>query len=62
LAVEGVSPNNETIGRGEYPYLSEYSIVIRAQEPAGSPVRNMLAWLLSPAGRQLIQGLGYEPE
>jgi phosphate transport system substrate-binding protein len=61
LAVDGVSPNNETIGMGEYPYINEYSIVIRAEEAAGGPVRNMLAWLLSPAGSKLVQDLGYVP-
>ena len=61
LAVDGISPNNETIGRGEYPYINEYSIVIRAEEPADSPVRDMLAWLLSPAGSKLVQDLGYVP-
>ncbi|MCL2496125.1 MAG: AmmeMemoRadiSam system protein B [Clostridiales bacterium] len=61
LAVDGVAPNNETIGGGKYPYINEYSIVIRAEEPAGSPVRQMLAWLLSPAGSQLVQDLGYVP-
>jgi phosphate transport system substrate-binding protein len=61
LSVGGISPNNDTIGRGEYPYINEYSIVIRSEEPAGGPVRNMLEWLLSPAGSQLVQDLGYVP-
>jgi phosphate transport system substrate-binding protein len=61
LAVDGVSPNNETIGRGEYPYINEYRIVIRADEPAGSPVRDLLEWLLSPAGAEMILDLGYVP-
>jgi phosphate transport system substrate-binding protein len=61
LAVDGISPNNETIGTGEYPYINEYSIVIRAEEPVDSAVRNMLTWLLSPAGSQLIEDLGYVP-
>jgi len=61
LAVDGVSPNNDTIGKGEYPYINEYSIVIRAEEPPGSPARHMLAWLLSPAGNKLVEDLGYVP-
>ena len=61
LAVDGVDPNNETITKGEYPYIHDYSIVIRAEEPAGGAVRNMLDWLLSSAGRQLIEDLGYVP-
>ncbi|MCL1816325.1 MAG: AmmeMemoRadiSam system protein B [Clostridiales bacterium] len=61
LAVDGVSPTNESISQGIYPFINEYSIVIRADEAANSPVRHMLAWLLSPAGSRLVEDLGYVP-
>ena len=61
LAIDGVSPNNETISKGIYPFINEYSIVIRADEPQGSPTRDLLAWLLSDAGSKLVEDLGYVP-
>ena len=61
LAIDGVCPNNETISKGIYPFINEYSVVIRAEEPQGSPTRELLAWLLSEDGGKLLEDLGYVP-
>ncbi|MDR3313091.1 MAG: substrate-binding domain-containing protein [Oscillospiraceae bacterium] len=59
LAVDGVAPGNTTIADGSYPFTNAFYAVIRADEPAGSPVRQLLEWVLSPEGTQCIKDAGY---
>jgi phosphate transport system substrate-binding protein len=61
LGVSDVLPSNDTIGSGDYPYVNDFYAIIRADEPAGSPARRVLEWLLSPAGRQTVVDAGYVP-
>lgn len=61
LAVADVLPSSETIASGEYPYVNDFYAIVRADEPAGSPARRVLDWLLSPAGRQTVIDAGYVP-
>lgn len=61
LAVSGVMPSSQTIGTGEYPYVNDFFVIIRADEPAGSPARRVLEWLLSAEGRQAVVEAGYVP-
>lgn len=58
-AVNGVAPTQETIASGAYPYTLDYCAVIRKDEPAGSPARQLIAFLQSAAGKQLIQDTGF---
>ncbi|MDR1710987.1 MAG: substrate-binding domain-containing protein [Propionibacteriaceae bacterium] len=59
LAVDGVAPNADTIGSGEYPHINQFYAVVRADEPADSAARQIVAWLESDAGKALIAEAGY---
>lgn len=61
LAVDGVMPSDTTIADGSYPLLNEYYVVIRADEPADSPARQLRDWLLSKEGKAAIEKAGYIP-
>lgn len=54
LAVDGVAPTDETIADGSYPFLNDFYAVIRADEPAGSPARQIAEWLQTDEGKALI--------
>jgi len=59
LEVNGVYPNKDTIRTGEYPVTTAYYAVIRADEPEGSSVRQMIDWILSEEGQSLVEEAGY---
>ena len=59
LSVDGVAPTNETIGDGTYPLTNDFYVVIRADEPADSPVRALRDWLLSDEGRRILEEENY---
>ena len=59
LEVSGVAPSSETIGDGTYPYANDFYAVVRAAEPADSPARKVLNWLLTEDGRQTVRDAGY---
>jgi ABC-type phosphate transport system substrate-binding protein len=61
LAVGGVQPSKETIAAGTYPYGNDFYVVVRADEPANSPARKVLAWMLSEAGAKAVVDAGYAP-
>ena len=60
LAIDGVTPSNETIASGEYPY-TQYYAVIRADEPENSPARQLFDFLTTPEGKALMAAQGYVP-
>ena len=59
IGVDGTAPSNETIASGEYPFTNEFYAVLRADEPKGSPARELAAWLCSAEGKALIERCGY---
>ena len=61
LAIDGVAPSNETIASGEYPYTQFNYAVIRADEPEGSPARQLFGFLATPEGKALMSAQGYVP-
>ncbi|PFG18098.1 phosphate ABC transporter substrate-binding protein (PhoT family) [Propionicimonas paludicola] len=61
LGVGGVQPTKETLADGSYPYTNDFFAVIRANEPADSPARKVLAWLLSADGSKAVADAGYVP-
>lgn len=61
LAVDGVTPSDETIADQTYPLLNPFYVVIRADEPDDSPARQVRDWLLTEAGTQVISDAGYIP-
>lgn len=61
LAVDGISPSDETIADETYPLLNPFYVAIRADEPEDSPTRQLRDWLLTQAGTQVIADAGYIP-
>ncbi|MCL2454434.1 MAG: substrate-binding domain-containing protein [Micrococcales bacterium] len=59
IAIDGVTPSNETIADGTYPWVNEFYVVVRADEPADSPARKIVEWLGTDPGRQTIKDAGY---
>ena len=59
ISVDGIAPTNESIENNEYPLTNDFYVVIRADEPADSPVRALRDWLLSPAGRAILEEENY---
>ncbi len=61
ISVDGVMPSEETIADGSYPYVNDFFVVIRADEPADSPARQLRDWILSDDGVQALKDAGYIP-
>ena len=59
LAANGVAPSKQTIADGTYPYLADFYVVIRANEPKDGPARQVVAWLESETGQQAVVDAGY---
>lgn len=61
LSVDGIEPNDETIANGEYPFLNEYYMVIREDEPKDSKTTELYNYILSDKGKEDIRKAGYIP-
>ena len=61
LGVDGTPPSNESIALGQYPFINEFFAVVRADEPANSPARQLVEWLRSADGQALVESCGYVP-
>lgn len=59
LAVDGVAPTNESIASGEYPYVNDFYVVIRADAPEDSPERILYNWIISEQGKELARRENY---
>ncbi|MFF2754729.1 PstS family phosphate ABC transporter substrate-binding protein [Psychrobacillus sp. NPDC058041] len=59
LEIDGVPPTKETIQSGAYPLVSELSIVTAGTENPN--VENLIQWILSPQGQELVEKTGYVP-
>jgi phosphate transport system substrate-binding protein len=58
LPVSGVAPGLAGIANGSYPYAKTLYFVMRA--PSAGAVQQYLAFLASPAGRELLAGFGLQ--
>ena len=58
LAVDGVTPSNETIADQSYPLCNEFYAAI-LQDSAADPERRIYEWLSTDAGRSCIEHSGY---
>lgn len=61
IAVDGVMPASSTIQSGEYPYLNDFYVVIRKDEPEDSNARIIYDWLTTKEAQILISNTGYVP-
>ena len=61
INIDGVSPDNENLLSGEYPFTAAYYAVIRADEPEDSVYRKVRDYMLTDEGQQIIELAGYCP-
>ncbi len=59
LAIDGIEPNQETIGNRTYPIMTAYYAVLRSDEPADSNARKLVEWILSEQGQKTVEEAGY---
>lgn len=58
-SVDGAAPSAETVKSGEYPYVFNYCVVIRADSPQDSAARKVVDAILSDSGQKLLKEAGY---
>ena len=61
LTVDGVTPSPETVADSTYRYHTKGYIVIRADEPEGSPVRRLFDWFGCPLSDALLESCSVTP-
>ena len=61
LAVDGVTPSNDTLADGSYPLCNDFYAVIHPDAAADSPERRLYDWLDITDGIACIQKAGYVP-
>lgn len=61
LSVDGIEPNNKTIQKQEYPYVNDFYVVIRRDEPEDSKARLLYDWLTTSEGQEHVVSSGYVP-
>ena len=59
LAVDGVTPSNDTIADQSYPLCNDFYAAIQQDSAADSPERKVYDWLSTDAGYQCIEKAGY---
>ena len=59
LAVDGVTPSNDTIADQSYPLCNDFYAAIRQDSAADSPERKVYDWLSTDAGYACIEKAGY---
>ena len=60
LAVDGVTPSDETIADGTYPLADYNYLVLRSDEPQDSPARRLAAFMLTQAGQAVVESAGFD--
>ena len=61
FSINGVSPSPETVADGTYAYHTQGYLVIRADEPEGSPARRLFDWFGCPISADLLDRCGVTP-
>lgn len=59
LEVDGTAPNRSTISSGEYPLTAEFYAVTRNDDHSNPNVEQLIEWILSPQGQELVEKTGY---
>lgn len=59
LAVDDVTPSDDTIRSGDYPFLNNYYVLMAAGLPEDSPTSVLYHWILSDEGQRLVAHEGY---
>lgn len=61
LHIDGISPDNENLVSGAYPFTAAYYAVIRSDEPEDSVYRALRDYMLTDEGQEIIRMAGYCP-
>lgn len=61
LNIDGISPENENLINGSYPFTASYYAVIRSDEPQYSVYRQLRDYMLTDEGQQIVEMAGYCP-
>jgi len=61
LNVDGVCPDRDSIMSEEYPLYTQYYAAVRESTPASHPARQLIDFILSGEGQQLMADSGYVP-
>lgn len=61
LNIDGISPENENLLSGEYPFTTSYYAVMRSDEPEDSKMRRLRDYMLTDEGQQIVELAGYCP-
>ena len=61
FSINGVLPSPETVADGTYAYHTQGYLVIRADEPEGSPARRLFNWFGCPISADLLNRCGVTP-
>ena len=59
IKVDGAEVSKNSMAKGEYPLLGYNYAVYNSEEPADSPVRKLVEWMLSDEGQLAIAKAGY---
>jgi phosphate transport system substrate-binding protein len=61
LAIEGITPDWQTIKDNSYPYVAEVYAIIRSDLNESSMAYKLYEWLQTEAGKQVISESGFAP-
>jgi len=61
FGVDGVIPSVDTVKDGTYPYHTQGFVVIRSDEPEGSPARRLFDWFGCPISDEILIANGITP-
>ncbi|MBM7560807.1 PstS family phosphate ABC transporter substrate-binding protein [Fusibacter tunisiensis] len=59
LKIDTVYPDKKTIASGDYPITTSYYAVYRENTPKSSPIYEIVDWLLTEEGQDLMEAAGY---
>ena len=60
LNIDGIAPNHANIRAGRYTFTNDfYAVTVAGHE--SDNVRQLLDWVQSPQGQELVQKTGYVP-
>ncbi|MDR1330847.1 MAG: substrate-binding domain-containing protein, partial [Tannerella sp.] len=54
IAIDGITPGEETVGDGTYPFIAEVHVAIRSDLDRNSMAYKLYEWLQSPAAHAAI--------
>lgn len=61
MKINGIMPTNETIQKGEYPYVNDFYVVIRKEEPKDSKARILYDYMTTKEAQTILTKAGYVP-